>query len=56
MATAADQVDIQRLVVTGWIARGEGRNDDAVQLIRAAADREEATEKHPVTPGSMARA
>jgi tetratricopeptide (TPR) repeat protein len=49
----ADQVDIQRLVVAGWIARGEGRNDDAVQLIRAAADREDATEKHPVTPGSI---
>jgi tetratricopeptide (TPR) repeat protein len=49
----ADQVDIQRLVVAGWIARGEGRNDDAVQLVRAAADREDATEKHPVTPGSI---
>jgi predicted Zn-dependent protease len=24
-----------------------------VQLIRAAADREDATEKHPVTPGSI---
>ena len=49
----ADQVDIQRLLVAGWIARAEGRNDDAVQLIRAAADREDATEKHPVTPGSI---
>jgi predicted Zn-dependent protease len=49
----ADQVDIQRLLVAGWIARAEGRNDDAVQLTRAAADREDATEKHPVTPGPI---
>jgi tetratricopeptide (TPR) repeat protein len=49
----ADQVDIQRLLVAGWIARAEGRNDDALQLIRAAADREDATDKHPVTPGSI---
>ncbi len=46
-------MDIQRLLVAGWIARAEGRNDDALQLIRAAADREDATEKHPVTPGSI---
>ena len=49
----ADQVDIQRLLVAGWIARAEGRNDDALQLLRAAADREDATEKHPVTPGPI---
>jgi hypothetical protein len=49
----ADQVDIQRLLVAGWIARAEGRNDDALQLVRAAADREDATDKHPVTPGSI---
>jgi tetratricopeptide (TPR) repeat protein len=49
----ADQVDIQRLLVAGAIARAEGRNDDAVQLTRAGADREDATEKHPVTPGPI---
>jgi tetratricopeptide (TPR) repeat protein len=49
----ADQVDIQRLLVAGAIARAEGRNDEAVQLVRAAADREDATEKHPVTPGPI---
>ena len=49
----ADQVDIQRLLAAGSIARAEGRHDDALQLLRAAADREDATEKHPVTPGSI---
>jgi predicted Zn-dependent protease len=49
----ADQVDIQRLLVAGAIARAEGRHDDALQLMRAAADREDATDKHPVTPGPI---
>jgi tetratricopeptide (TPR) repeat protein len=52
----ADQVDIQRLLVAGWLARAEGRHDDALQLVRAAADREDLTEKHPVTPGPIAPA
>ena len=32
---------------------GRRAHDDALQLIRAAADREDATEKHPVTPGPI---
>jgi tetratricopeptide (TPR) repeat protein len=49
----AEQAEIQRLAVAGWIARAEGRNDEALQLLRQAADREDATEKHPVTPGAI---
>jgi tetratricopeptide (TPR) repeat protein len=49
----AEQSDIQRLVVAGWIARAEGKNEEAVALMRQAADREDATEKHPVTPGAL---
>ncbi len=49
----ANQAEIQRLAVAGWIARADGRNDEAVALLRQAADREDATEKHPVTPGSI---
>jgi tetratricopeptide (TPR) repeat protein len=49
----ANQAEIQRLAVAGWIARAQGRNDEAVALLRQAADREDATEKHPVTPGSI---
>jgi hypothetical protein len=49
----ANQAEIQRLAVEGWIARAEGRNDQAVDLLRQAADREDGTEKHPVTPGSI---
>jgi tetratricopeptide (TPR) repeat protein len=49
----AEQSEIQRLAVAGWIARAEGRNDEALALLRKAADAEGATEKHPVTPGSI---
>ncbi len=49
----ADQVEIQRLAAEGWIARAEKRNDEAVALLRSAADLEDATEKHPVTPGAV---
>ena len=49
----AEQAEIQRLAVSGWIARAEGRNEEAVTFMRQAADREDATEKHPVTPGAL---
>lgn len=49
----AEQVEIQRQVAAAWVARAEGRNQEALQLMRAAADREGATEKHPVTPGPI---
>jgi hypothetical protein len=49
----AEQAEIQRLGVAAWIARAENRNDEALALMRQAADREDATEKHPVTPGAI---
>jgi hypothetical protein len=49
----AEQVDIQHRVVAAWIARVEGKKDDALALLRSAADREDASEKHPVTPGPL---
>jgi hypothetical protein len=49
----AEQVDIQLQVVSAWTTRAEGRNDEALRLMRAAAELEGATEKHPVTPGPI---
>lgn len=49
----ANQVDIQIRAAQGWIARAEGRNDDAEASLRSAADLEDSTEKSPVTPGSI---
>jgi len=47
----AGQVDIQLQVATAWVLYAEGKYDDALQGMSAAADAEDRTEKHPVTPG-----
>jgi tetratricopeptide (TPR) repeat protein len=52
----AEQTEIQRRIVTAWIARAEGKNQEALELMQAAADLEDSTEKHPVTPGPLAPA
>jgi tetratricopeptide (TPR) repeat protein len=49
----ADQAEIQRLSVEGWIAHAEKKHEEALKLMRAAADLEASTEKHPVTPGPI---
>ena len=49
----ADQVEIQRRAALGWVAWAEGKNEDALRLMRSAADLEDGTEKHPVTPGAI---
>ena len=49
----AGQTDFQIKTVNAWIAFAEQRNDEAVPLMRAAAEAEEASDKHPVTPGNV---
>lgn len=45
-----EQADIQLDTLHAWIARAEGKNDEAVKLMRAAAGREDKTEEHIVIP------
>jgi hypothetical protein len=52
----AEQVTIQKLAATAWIALAEGRQADALAAMREAADREDKTEKAAVTPGPLAPA
>lgn len=47
------QVAIERLIAEAWLAHAEGRNNEAARLMRAAADLDDVTEKHPVTPGAI---
>jgi tetratricopeptide (TPR) repeat protein len=47
----SEQVDIQRQVAAAWVLYAEGKRDDALTAMSAAADAEDKTEKHPVTPG-----
>lgn len=49
----ADQIEIERLALAGWIALDQKKNDDAEKLMRASADLESTTEKNPVTPGAI---
>jgi len=47
----SEQVDIQAQVASAWVLYAMGKFDAALQGMRAAADAEDKTEKHPVTPG-----
>jgi hypothetical protein len=52
----AEQVEVQRRVAAAWAAYADGKNGEALELMRAAADLEDSTEKHPVTPGPISPA
>jgi tetratricopeptide (TPR) repeat protein len=49
-------VDIQRQVAAAWVLYAEGKHDEALKAMSAAADAEDKTEKHAVTPGPLAPA
>ena len=49
----ATQVEIQRRAAAGWLARAEKNDAEALALMRSAADLEDSTDKHPVTPGAV---
>jgi len=48
-----EQADIQVDTIKAWIARAEGRNEEALKLMRSAADREDKTEEHVMMPGRV---
>jgi len=52
----AEQVDIQRRVALAWVAFAEGRRDEGLTQMRAAAAAEDATDKSAVSPGPLAPA
>jgi len=49
----ANQVNIQIKTADAWMLFGEKKNNKALELMNAAADMEDATAKHPVTPGEV---
>jgi hypothetical protein len=49
----AEQTEIQMKVATAWALRAEGKDTEALAAMRAAADHEDRTEKHVVTPGPI---
>jgi tetratricopeptide (TPR) repeat protein len=52
----SEQVDIQARVATAWTQYTAGHQDEALKALADAADAEDRTEKHPVTPGPLAPA
>jgi tetratricopeptide (TPR) repeat protein len=49
----AGQVEVLRLAAEATIAHAQGKNDEALEGMRKAADLEDTMDKHPATPGSV---
>jgi hypothetical protein len=49
----ATQIQVQLKSALAWISYAEGKTDEALKLMRDAADEEDAVEKLPVTPGAI---
>ena len=53
LAYWVEQVDIQAEQVRGLALCAEGKHVEGIDVLRKAADREDATQKHAVTPGLL---
>jgi tetratricopeptide (TPR) repeat protein len=49
----ANEVQIQIKTAEAWILFKQGKNNEALKLMNLAAEMEDKTEKHPVTPGEV---
>jgi hypothetical protein len=49
----AKQVQIQHQAASAWLAQAEGKTGEATRLLQVAAELEDSTDKHPVTPGAI---
>src|SRR6476661_2147862 len=47
------QLDQQMEAASAWVAYGENKREDAVSILRRAADAEDILGKHPVSPGAL---
>ena len=52
----SEKVGIQQQIASAWVAFAEGRKAEAVELLRKAADAEDATDKSAISPGPLAPA
>jgi hypothetical protein len=48
-----EEVQVQIDTLTSWISLADGDESEALELASSAADREDAVDKHPVTPGEV---
>src|SRR5437667_2966723 len=48
-----NHLDLQMQAASAWVAYGEGKKDEAIEILRHSADAEDVLGKHPVTPGAL---
>jgi tetratricopeptide (TPR) repeat protein len=46
-------LELQTQAASAWIAYAEGKKDEAIEMLRRAADSEDILGKHPVSPGAL---
>jgi len=46
-------LDLQMQAAIAWVAAAEGKKNDAIDILRRAADSEDILGKHPVSPGAF---
>jgi len=46
-------LNLQMQAASAWVAAAEGRKDEAIDMLRKAADSEDRLGKHPVSPGAF---
>jgi len=49
----ATNIEVDRMILAGWIQHARGEADEAVALMEAAAQLESTVEKDPITPGAL---
>ena len=52
----SEKVRIQQQIASAWVTFAEGRKAEALELLRKAADAEDATDKSAISPGPLAPA
>jgi tetratricopeptide (TPR) repeat protein len=48
-----NHLDLQMQASSAWVAAAEGKKDEAIEMLRRAADDEDILGKHPVSPGAF---
>jgi tetratricopeptide (TPR) repeat protein len=48
-----NHLDVQMQAASAWVAYGEGKKDEAIEMLRRSADAEDVLGKHPVSPGAF---
>jgi tetratricopeptide (TPR) repeat protein len=46
-------LDLQMQAASAWVAASEGKKNEAIEMLRRAADAEDILGKHPVSPGAF---